>query len=389
MLLLLVYHMAQKSENIETRDIEITTNLYVNPSYITARYDVIRKERTALQRSTLKTNFADNNHNGKVSANAAKKIRLAVQWLVMLADEKKVWDAQHQKMMPYRAGLATVSLPTGCENVSEKFFRDTLLVSILSAMDYKWGLKNYIWKIERQKNGTLHAHITVDKFIPHKWLLETWNRLLDKHGLLEEYSEKFKAMSLRSYVAYRQSTDTKNYTVRFKSHRSYVEALVNAYRKGESQGWKMPNCTDIHAVKNVRNLASYMVKYMSKDPNLGESFKGRFWACSHALSKLRTITVNLPEKDMGKFDAYITNETTGYQDLMYFRRLDGEPVFLGVIYFLKKSRQALNTNPFLNQLFKIIRSLYHSSRLDDLPFFKLVSDPVSTFTLQKIHNYAS
>lgn len=370
---------------MDTQQNIVTTNLYINPSYITARYDVHKKERSALQRIALKTNFESNHHNGKVSANAAKKIRLGVQWLVMLADEKKVWSAQHQKMVSYRAGLATVSLPTGNHNVSEKFFRETLLPSILSAMNYKWDLKNYIWKIERQKNGTLHAHITVDKFIPHKWLLDTWCTLIGKHGLLEEYSSKFKAMSLRSYVQYRTGTDTKNYTSRFQSHRLYIESLVTAFRKGESEGWQRPNCTDIHAVKNVRNLASYMVKYMSKDPNLGENFKGRFWSSSESLSKLRTVTVSMPEKNLPLFDSYITPIITGYQDLMYFRKSDGEPVFLGVVYFLKKSRKAVNENPFLNQLFATIQNLYHSSRLADLPYFRLSVNPLHTFTLSKIY----
>ena len=361
---------------------EVTTNLYINPSYITGRYDVARKPRSKLQQNHTISNFTSNNHRGKISKQSKRKIRMAIQWMVLLAEKKKVWDRTTAKFIDYKAGLLTVSLPTGCTNVSEIFFRDTLLTSILSASNYQWGLANYVWKIERQKNGTLHAHITVDKFIDHRWLLSKWCTILDKHGLLEEYRSKFNSMTGRDYIDYRKRLDHMNYRKKFKSEIDYVKSLVNAYKKGEENNWSRPNCTDIHAVKNIRSLASYMVKYMSKDPNLGENFKGRYWSSSHSLSKLKSITVSLPEKDLPKFTRYIEPSTTGLEDIYYLSKIDGEPHFLGCIYFLKRSLNELYSNPFLNQLFGLIRSLYHSSRLDDLPYLSLEPCPTHSFTFK-------
>lgn len=368
---------------------QVTTNLYINPQYITGRYDVEKKPRTHLQRNQRVQNFESNHHRGKVSKQSARKIRMAVNWLVTLADVKKVWDNSTQSFIKYKAGLATVSLPTGCTNVDERFFRDTLLTSILSAMNYQWDLKNYLWKIERQKNGTLHAHITVDKFIEHRWLLSKWCHILDKHGLLEEYRSKFSSMSLGDYVHYRKTIDKDNNRKRFKSELEYTKNLVTAYKKGVAENWSKPNCTDIHAVKNIRNLASYMVKYMSKDPNLGENFKGRYWSSSHSLSKLHSITVSLPEQDLPKFTTYITPSITGIEDIYYLSKIDGEPHFLGCIYFLKRSLSKLFANPFLAQLFSLIRNLYHTGRLDELPYLSLQSDPDNIFQLKTIHSYAN
>lgn len=387
--LILVYPKAQKSEKMQSSSPQVTTNLYINPSYITGRFDTTQKTRSKLQFNARVSNFKANYHRGKVSKQSARKIRMAVQWLVLMADKKKVWDKHSCKMIDYRAGLATVSLPTGCTNVSERFFRDTLLVSILSAMNYRWGLKNYVWKIERQKNGTLHAHITLDKFIDHKWLLSKWCSTLDKHGLLEEYRSRFQQMSVKDYVNYRQSRDQHNYKTRFKSHIQYTKSLIAAYQKGEKSNWSLPNCTDIHAVKNVRHLAAYMVKYMSKDPNLGIDFKGRYWACSHSLSKLRSIKVNLPECDLPRFTKFINQSITGLEDIYYINKRDQDVRFLGFIYFLKRSVSQLYQNPFLSQLFGIVKSLYDSSGLDELPEFELRRDHDKMFNLNPIYQHAN
>lgn len=368
---------------------ELTTNLYVNPSYITARYDFPTKQRTKLQEVTRIQNFKSNTFTGVVSKHSIRKIRLAVQWLVALAKTKQVRCPNTNKTFHYRAGLATVSLPTGCENVHEAFFRDTLLTSLLDAMKYRFDLKNYIWKIEKQKRGTLHVHITLDQFIPYDWLNDQWCKILDKHGLLEEYRSRFSAMSRADYVKHRLSTDSDNYSKFFPSHLAYIKSLIRAYKAGTSNNWSRPNCTDIHAIKNVKNLASYMVKYLSKDPGLSEGFKGRYWACSHSLSKLRTITVNIPEREMSQFSTYIESCTVGSEDLYYFRKLDNEPVFLGAIYFLKRSFSALFNNPFLRSLFQIIRSLYHSSRMDDIPYFVLTSQNSLNFQLKTIYQNAN
>jgi hypothetical protein len=367
---------------------QLTTNLYINPSYIAGRYDVATRSPSLLQIHTRQSNFKSNQHRGKVSKQSKRKLRLGVQWLVMLAEDKKVWDNSTQSFIKYKAGLATVSLPTGCTNVDERFFRDTLLTSILSAMNYQWDLKNYLWKIERQANGTLHAHITVDKFIPHKWLLSKWCGLLDKHGLLEEYKSRFRNMTAKDYVNYRKSSDHPNVAKRFKSHIQYTKAIIGAYQKGEKNGWTKPNCTDIHAVKNVRYLASYMVKYMSKDPNLGESFKGRFWSCSHNLSKLRSIKVSLPECDFTEFNHFISPLVSASEDFYYISKTTGEIHFLGCVYFLKKSIKGIYKNSFLAQLFGIIGHLYHNSTLNELPEFELTKIDTNKFHLHKNHDYA-
>src|SRR5699024_11871910 len=64
---------------------------------------------------------------------------------------------------------------------------------------------------------------------------------------------------------------------------------------GNKTNWSNPNCTDVHSVKNVKNLASYMAKYLTKDlcdeeqggiiAESAKELKGRLWFCSRSLSR--------------------------------------------------------------------------------------------------------
>jgi hypothetical protein len=74
----------------------------------------------------------------------------------------------------------------------------------------------YVWKAEVQDNGNIHFHVTSNSFIHHEVLRRHWN----------------KKCELLKYTSRSRSTN--------------------------------PNSTDVHAVKNVRNLASYLCAYITK-----------------------------------------------------------------------------------------------------------------------------
>jgi len=381
----LVYLKAQKSENMNDTETQVTTSIYLNPAYATARYDVRQKQRSVLQRYHTQRNFLTNTNTGTISKQTSRKIRLAVQWLVCMSDVKKVIDPVTGKAHNYRTGLLTLSLPTGCANVTPAFFRDVLMRSFFDAAQYRWGLKNYIWKIEKQARGALHVHITLDKYIPYQWINEKWCQILDKATLLEEYREKFSRMSCGDYILYRRGIDHQKMVNRFQSYKLYIDSLKKAFKKGRDENWSNPNCTDIHSVKKVKWLAAYMCKYLSKDPNLGADFKGRYWSCSHSLSKLRTVRLDIPEEDFIPFSHYLEQFTTGVEEIFYISKVDGDVHFLGCMYFFKKSIRAINSCSVIRQAFALLKSMYNQSRLDEMPFLTIVPDKRSNYKLQKLY----
>ncbi len=114
---------------------------------------------------------------------------------------------------------------------------------------------NYLWRAERQVNGNIHYHIIVDKFIGWKLVRSYWNRIIEKLGYIEDYRTNQKNHHKNGF----------NYSKDLNDKRSY-ETQYKAYTEGISNNWSNPNSTDIHKVTNIKNLTSYVSKYVSKCP---------------------------------------------------------------------------------------------------------------------------
>lgn len=110
------------------------------------------------------------------------------------------------------------------------------------------GVITYLWVAEAQKNGNIHFHILLDRFIDQKYIQSTWNRIQDKHDYLTEYKKKY-------------------------SHDN-------------------PPSTKIETLKHVRNIAAYLTKYFTKSDH-GRLLSGRLWGCSDKLKELKPYTTPL------------------------------------------------------------------------------------------------
>lgn len=354
---------------------------YINPSYVTVKPIYAKTGRSILQamatekmkairlaqRAGIKSNQG---LAPSISKNTEKKIRLAVQWLVYLAKLKRVKSAVTGKEHDYRAGLLTLSLPSGCGDVSPKFFRDVLLSSMLDALRYEFQLKNYIWKLERQKRGALHAHITLDVYIPFDWVRSTWCKILDKNGCIDSYRDKFKSMSVRQYVGHRLLTDSAATKKRHSSHLQYIKSLVWAKQKGDRQKWSLPNCTDIHSVYRVRNLAAYLAKYIGKDPALGADFKGRFWSCSYSLSRIRSVKCEVDFRVEKVAMDDISKISDSHLEMMKVNRENTDVIWLGCIFYLKRKRFNLHASQIYSQVMAFVSRIYHGLKDFEPPVFE-------------------
>jgi hypothetical protein len=94
----------------------------------------------------------------------------------------------------------------------------------------KWNIENYLWRAEVQANGNLHFHLLYDRFINHVEIKNTWNEIIEGQGYVTRYQKK--------------------------------------------NGNKIPNSTDIHGLKNIENISSYIAKYMSKNEDKEQKRRG-------------------------------------------------------------------------------------------------------------------
>jgi hypothetical protein len=248
-------------------DITIIPHVVINPTNIVSYSEIIFDK----PRKRQKVEFIDVNRpieeqksflnstrkaEGKVSEQAKRKIGKAIEYLVTIASEKKVHEKLSNKTVIFKLAFLTLTLPSKQIHPDTEII-NTCLNSFFNECRKVYNVRNYVWRAEKQKNGNIHFHIITDKFIPYYEARNRWNRIVNKLG----YVDRFQAI----------------------------------------HGSKQPNSTDIHSTRKIKNLKTYLVKYMAKDHNpepneqtTNESTTqqtGRIWGCNHELSQTRGLNL--------------------------------------------------------------------------------------------------
>lgn len=227
----------------------------------------------------------------ELSKSAQKRIKNAVNWMTYLSSSRNVSEKSGISIKNFQISFVTLTLPTKQMHTHDEI-KSKCLNHFLTVLRQKFKIQNYIWKAELQRNGNIHFHLTFDKFIHYMALRNVWNSAISKLGYIREYAEIYKNMDFDEYHYWRSQNGSEN-----------LEKNRKAFDYGVSTDWLSPNTTDVKQVKNVKNLASYLSKYLGKspaDPNSTgivadslEELTGRLWFCSQSISKLNAVQVPL------------------------------------------------------------------------------------------------
>lgn len=177
---------------------------------------------------------------GIMSGKAIQRIKTAVQWLTYLAKPKRIYMKKEDKHFTFKIGLLTLTLSSKQEHTDREIKR-LLLQPFLRRMRQQYRVRNYIWKAEAQQNGNIHFHLVIDKFIHYMDLRNTWNTIQEGQGYITR------------------------------------------------SGIENPNSTDVHSVKNVRNLAAYLCKYLAKNEKDKRLIEGKLWDCNEELKAIKVV----------------------------------------------------------------------------------------------------
>lgn len=165
-------------------------------------------------------NLENKKHNGELSDKAIKRIKSAIEWLLIRSTPQRIWNRQQDKIMFFRLNFITLTLPSEQAH-SDKEITGKCLNNFLNILRNKHQVTDYLWKAEAQGNGRIHFHITTNKFIHYLEVRKAWKSSVELLGYVTAFEKKF-------------------------HHRD-------------------PNCTDIKKVKHIRKLAAYLSKYMAKN----------------------------------------------------------------------------------------------------------------------------
>ena len=220
-------------------------HLSINPDYLTLYYVGGNNSRSSIKFEENKANLKRNKPEGVISEKAKKRINKSISWLLLSATNKKVYQKNTGKYFNFKMAFVTLTLASK-QIHSDNEIKSQLLNQFLIEAKKKWKVSNYIWRAEAQKNGNIHFHLIVDKFIPYWELKKTWNRIQNKLGYVDRFCEKNK------------STD--------------------------------PNSTDIHSIKKIKNIKAYFSKYFSKNTNT-RTIEGKLWGLSTSLSQMKSLVI--------------------------------------------------------------------------------------------------
>lgn len=255
--------------------------------------------------------IANNKRSGSgLSAKGQRRIRKAINWLTYLSSKRNVQFKRGKVIRGFSVGFITLTLPAK-QMHSHKEIKQKCLNLFLVNLRKNFNVHNYLWKAELQKNGNIHFHLTIDKFIHFGAIRKYWNLALSKLGYISDYKRIFEGMSFAEYKYWRkQNGEIDN------------DKIKKAYNFGVASNWSNPNTTDVHSVKKVRNLASYLSKYLAKPVNdeqkdgiikdSEDSFSGRVWYCSQSLSALGTVVVNFNRENLEIFNRLRAAKTSNW-----------------------------------------------------------------------------
>lgn len=208
-----------------TPPVFVGQNLYIRPSYIVSIPEFTREggNTKSLESILNQENLKDNDQKGQLSRKAITQLKNSINWLCLAARKKRVYVKAKQTSFQFKVNFVTLTLPDTETPIQSDDLQKKLLNPFLTYMRKYHGLRNYVWRLEFQANGKLHVHLSADTFLHYQTIRDTWNRLLDKNGYLDDF---------------------------FKKERH-----------------KSPNSTDVHATRKIKNMAAYLSKYMSKQGN--------------------------------------------------------------------------------------------------------------------------
>lgn len=225
---------------------------------------------------------SDRKSHGIVSDIARRKIGKALDYLLLLAQDKKVNLEKSGRHFMFKLAFVTLTLPS-TQVHDDKTIKREILNQFLVELKKHYYVSNYLWRAEKQKNGNLHFHLIIDKFIPWSELRDRWNRVCNKLGYVDRYRDEMKAYHSGGFRVRKDLIEKWSY-----------KSQVKAYKAGVANDWNSPNSTDIHSIRKVWNVKKYVAKYMTKQAeqqnevnNESESFMaqtGRIWGCAQLLS---------------------------------------------------------------------------------------------------------
>lgn len=178
-------------------------------------------------------------YSGTLTDGCKKRLTRAIDILCQTIKVQEFYSPVAMRVIKHKLSFITLTISSGT-NITAKEAYHKAFKHFLQWLRRTEKVTTYVWKCEVQQRGQIHYHITTPSYIHYQSIRDKWNNLQRQNGWLEEYATK--------------------------------------------HGHYDPNSTDIHAIKKVRNLSTYLIKEFIKAIQNPQT-DGKVWDCSANLKK--------------------------------------------------------------------------------------------------------
>lgn len=225
----------------------------IHPNFLSFHKERIwDKPRSRMKKESL-ANLERNIHHNRMSPSTTSKCKRAINYLLLNSTNKRNPTRINWKDTQFRMAFITLTL-SAKQMHSDNEIKRQMLNPFLIELKRQYGIKNYVWRSERQQNGNVHFHILVDKFIPWHEIRGLWNHQQAKLGYITQYAQSMLKLHSSGFKVRSDLLD-----------KWPLKSQLKAYHEGKARGWRNPNSTDIHSVRYISNVAAYVTKYMTKE----------------------------------------------------------------------------------------------------------------------------
>lgn len=208
-------------------------------------------------------------YSGGITASTRKRIETAVDIFLQLAPVRYIHNPVTGRRQKFQLSFITLTV-SAHDPVPTKEAHAALKIW-LQHFKRPWHkrrmseqIKSYLWKAELQERDQIHYHITTSSFLHLAEIRRVWNDIQKARGWTQDY-------------------------FKLKGHHD-------------------PNSTDVHSVRNIKDVQRYLSKYLSKqqyrpaptNPEAGfpallvpVTLDGKVWGCSEDLKGKKRFTEKL------------------------------------------------------------------------------------------------
>ena len=244
---------------------------------------------------------------GEISKDGQKHLRKAIETLFVITPRRKVFNRVLNKYTNFHLSSLTLTL----SSIQGKWLDNDIvkfcLAPFLLDCKRKLGLKNYVWKAERQQNGNIHFHVISDMFADIDIIRKFWNDKQDTLGFIDQFYAKYNHRQPPSIeITYVRNSDTLG---------KYVSKYIS---KSKGKHSKQIEKLSLFPVQIYLPSKANEKLYKEFENRRWEYVNGRVWDCSIVLKSFKYKAVDLSTKQRDSVDEIVKLLSVKKFDSDYF-----------------------------------------------------------------------